>query len=99
MTINAPAGKFLVIAQLSENSSHKGANDKGHRYFVHAGYDNPLDMGRGTFCQTIEQARNRIIADKQTMAKRTDASGLIDWGSSPARDYAIFPVTFGEAVE
>jgi len=98
MTITAPTGKFLVMAQLVEDTSP--GRGKGHRYTVMAHEDDIAgETGRGTFCQTIEQARNRIAADIKIMSHRTDASGLIDWGTMAAREYAIFPVTFGEAVE
>lgn len=98
MTITAPKGNFLVVAQLTEETSP--GHGKGHRYNVMAHEDHVAgETGRGVFCTTIEQARNRIAADIKIMSRRSDESGLIDWGTMAAREYAIFPVTFGDEVK
>lgn len=97
MTVNAPKGKFLVIAQLTENSP--GGRDKGYRYIVREPIMNAeqfpgVDAGRGDYAETLDQAKARIECEKKTLANRYDASGLIDWGKAAAREYAIFEVSF-----
>ena len=101
MEVKKPKAGFLVVSELTEDTSP--GHGKGHRHYVRAHFqddakDIPSDKG-GLFANTIEDARNRIAADKRIMSKGTDASGLINWGTMAAREYAIFPVTFGEAVE
>ena len=96
--IKKPKGAFLVIAQLTNTIS------KGHRYAVmpawHSdGRYDKLDQGTGRYCNTIEQARTRILCDIASNSKPDTFGGLIDWGTMAAREYAIFPVTFGERIE
>lgn len=95
--MNKPSGNFIVIAEFTEDTSP--GHGKGMRHIVRESYEDTNDQGKGTFCNTVEQARNRIAADKRIMSQGTDASGLINWGKMAAREYAIFPVMFGEAVE
>lgn len=89
-----PSG-FLPYARLTEAS--KAGNDLGYTYAVLSPSDDPLSgdafyakYGRGRFCKTLRQARARIEADKRACKAQTDASGLINWGKSPAREYAIY---------
>lgn len=48
--------------------------------------------GFGAVCSTLEQAHNRIVAHKEQAGARTDRTGLIDWGVSPPRQYAVYEV-------
>jgi hypothetical protein len=102
-----PSG-YKVVAELTENSPG-GAKDKGHHYTVlvpvmHPDFDKLDDKafrdkyGYLDICRNLDEARNRIQADKDVCRALTDASGLVSWPKSAAREYAIFKIT-AERVE
>ena len=72
--------KYVVFAELTENS-HPSVKDKGYRY--------PVRL-TGRRIDTIEDAEQAIKDDIAAIANPNTFGGLIDWGKSAPREYAIF---------
>jgi hypothetical protein len=94
-----PSG-FVAYARLTGGP---GPNDKGYTYTImvpvsHRDFERLSDKdfrskyGYGSVCRTVAEARNRVQADKDMCGSTTDASGLISWGKSSPREYAIYEI-------
>jgi len=78
---------YWVLAEITK-SAHEAS--RGYRYRVHGRDYKRLD--------TLADAMDAIKADMESCAAEYDASGLIYWGKSDPREYAVWELRTGKRV-
>jgi len=80
--------KFWVVAEITEG---RAGVDVGYRYRVHGRNFKRLD--------TFEDAEDAVKADIEANANPNTFGGLIDWGKSSPREYAIYRLSDGKRMK